>query len=98
MIEAPPDQLKLPPLCLNRSFNMVATIGKPGEFGRGCEGPMAMAALPKPKAPPSAAGSGVPSPHRSSPPRWVSAAPAFTTTAVVDGDLKTVSLEDYKGK
>ena len=26
------------------------------------------------------------------------AAPAFTATAVVDGDLKTVSLADYKGK
>jgi hypothetical protein len=26
------------------------------------------------------------------------AAPGFTATAVVDGDLKTVSLSDYKGK
>lgn len=26
------------------------------------------------------------------------AAPAFTAAAVVDGDIKTVSLSDYKGK
>ncbi|VDK72385.1 unnamed protein product [Anisakis simplex] len=25
-------------------------------------------------------------------------APAFTATAVIDGDFKTVSLSDYKGK
>ena len=28
----------------------------------------------------------------------ISAAPAFTAQAVVDGDFKTVSLSDYKGK
>ena len=39
-----------------------------------------------------------PSPVSAPPTSPLSAAPDFKGTAVVDGELKTVSLSDYKGK
>jgi hypothetical protein len=66
---------------------MPATIGQPGA--------RCLARDPRPPRPPPAPQS---PDHRFRRIRPPAAAPAFTTTAVVDGEFKTVSLSDYKGR